>query len=722
MKLHRVMYWLLSGVLSVSLLGCPQRYTVSAVAGANGTVTPVSQSVMSGSSATLTVTPNTGFTISSVTGCGGTLVGNTYTTTAITGNCTVNAVFAAIPPVTFVVSAIAGANGTVSPATQTVNSGSSTTVIITPNAGFTIASVTGCGGVLAGNTYTTAAVTTNCSVNATFSVIPPVTFAVTASAGANGSVSPATQNVNAGSTATITVTPNAGFNIASVTGCGGALVGNTFTTAAVTANCSVSATFSAIPPVTFTVSASAGANGGVTPATQTVNSGSTATITVTPNTGFNIASVTGCGGALVGNTYTTAAIVADCAVSASFVAIPPVTFTATASNGLYGSISPSSRVVNSGSSTTFTVTPNPQYIPTVTGCGGTLVGNTYTTAALSANCTVTASFALPAGTNGTTTFDVTGNGALQVGRTSRYHVSGLAAPASGRPLIIYLHGDGATNAQVPASYSAWSDHQAAVIVAPQGLNATWNFRMDGRSEYGVAGVQPPLAVDDVAFIKEIITRGENAANPLFGAGNLIDPAQVFVVGESRGGGMAYVLYAHPDTKNLITAIAPVSGTFYCTTSNGGNGTTPYNPPADSDFTCGQNGGFGYFFFKPSLFTRVSAPRIFDIHGSNDLPETAAPALDNQYGNLINATKAWAVNSNSCLEVLPSANPVFANASINGLVVNGYRQRNAANTAPCTADVTFYIVNGGGHVPSGYEERVVKWFFNKYSTFNNTFTP
>lgn len=70
---------------------------------------------------------------------------------------------------------------------------------------------------------------------------------------------------------------------------------------------------------TFTVTPSAGAGGTISPNTaQTVNSGSTTAFTVTPNSGHT-ASVGGtCGGSLVGTTYTTAAIAADCTVAATF--------------------------------------------------------------------------------------------------------------------------------------------------------------------------------------------------------------------------------------------------------------------------------------------------------------------------------------------------------------------------------------------------------------------
>jgi predicted esterase len=392
---------------------------------------------------------------------------------------------------------------------------------------------------------------------------------------------------------------------------------------------------------------------------------------------------------------------------------------ATAGSG--GTVSPATQKVNAGATATVTVAPNAGFsVSSVTGCGGTLAGTTYTTAAINADCSVSASFVAGTPTTGSTDFAVTGLGLLQASRTSNYRVSGQPAPASGRPLVIYLHGNGSNNTQVPVSYSLWTDQAAAILVAPQGLNADWRFRMDGKNNAGTTA-----EVDDVAFIDQLIARATNAATPLFGAGNKVDPTKVFVVGESRGAGMAYYLYADPRTKNKIAAIAPISGTFFCFTSNSGNGTLPYNPPPDSDLNCGENGGFGYFAPKASLYARTNAPRIFDIHGtlaSGEFSTTPPPELDNEYGALILMTKQWAQTSSNCGVVLPSADPVFANASINGNTVSAYRQRNQANSAPCAADVTFFIVQGGGHVPQGYAERIVKWFFGQYNTQTNSFTP
>jgi alpha-tubulin suppressor-like RCC1 family protein len=157
-------------------------------------------------------------------------------------------------PLTFTITPSAGAGGTISPNTpQVISAGGSQLFTVTPNAGFA-ASVGGtCGGTLVGTSYTTNAITANCTVTATF---VPTTFTITPSAGADGTISPSTpQVVSAGSSQLFTVTPNAGF-AASVGGtCGGTLAGTSYTTNAITANCTVIATFNKILRVTVDLNA-----------------------------------------------------------------------------------------------------------------------------------------------------------------------------------------------------------------------------------------------------------------------------------------------------------------------------------------------------------------------------------------------------------------------------------------------------------------------------------
>jgi uncharacterized delta-60 repeat protein len=145
---------------------------------------------------------------------------------------------------------------------------------------------------------------------------------VTPSAGPHGTLSQTVpQHVDEGETITLTATPDAGYHLVTVGGCGGALVGSTYTTAPVFAACTVTATF-AID--TYAVTSTAGLHGTIAPAgVQVVDFGETRAFTIAPATGYHVGTVTGCGGTLTVLTFTTAPIVAACTVTASFAADPP---------------------------------------------------------------------------------------------------------------------------------------------------------------------------------------------------------------------------------------------------------------------------------------------------------------------------------------------------------------------------------------------------------------
>jgi len=68
-------------------------YTVSTSAGTGGSISPTSASVNYGSGTSFTITPSSGYSINTVSGCSGSLSGSTYTTGAITSACTVTASF-----------------------------------------------------------------------------------------------------------------------------------------------------------------------------------------------------------------------------------------------------------------------------------------------------------------------------------------------------------------------------------------------------------------------------------------------------------------------------------------------------------------------------------------------------------------------------------------------------------------------------------------------------
>ena len=143
-------------------------FTVTPSAGPNGSINPSTPVLVNqGATTSFTVMPSAGYTAVVGGSCSGTLAGSTYTTSAITGNCTVDVTFTLV---SYVVSPIAGANGSISPnVTQIVGHGATTIFAVTPDPGYTASVVGSCGGMLSGNSYATNPVTANCDVVASFS-------------------------------------------------------------------------------------------------------------------------------------------------------------------------------------------------------------------------------------------------------------------------------------------------------------------------------------------------------------------------------------------------------------------------------------------------------------------------------------------------------------------------------------------------------------------------
>jgi hypothetical protein len=146
-----------------------------------------------------------------------------------------------------VTAAVSGAGGSVSPATQTVVEGEAATVNIYPDAGYTIASITDNGvSVAVVNPYVINNVREDHDVVVTFAHVYTVTASVS---GIGGSVSPATQTVMAGGTATINIYPDLGYHIGSITDNGASVtVGNPYVITNVQEDHSVVVTFANEPP------------------------------------------------------------------------------------------------------------------------------------------------------------------------------------------------------------------------------------------------------------------------------------------------------------------------------------------------------------------------------------------------------------------------------------------------------------------------------------------
>ena len=217
--------WSCSGVNNGQSTNCSatRTYTVTPSAGSNGTISPnTAQTVAYGQGTSFTATPSTNYSAAFTSTCSGSANGNTYTVSSVASNCSVSVAFSNTP-VNGVCGSANGVSTSTQPSSNLCSAGTASSVSAGTNS-FTWS----CAGSNGGQTP-------SCSA--------PHTYTVSASAGTGGSISPGSQNVTGGNTTSFTVTPNSGYSINTVTGCSGSLNGSTYTTGAVSAACTVTASF-----------------------------------------------------------------------------------------------------------------------------------------------------------------------------------------------------------------------------------------------------------------------------------------------------------------------------------------------------------------------------------------------------------------------------------------------------------------------------------------------
>jgi hypothetical protein len=238
-------------------------YTITASAAAGGTISPSgSTSVNHGENLAFTITPNTGYSITSVAVDGvsqGAI--SSYTLNNISANHTISATFTAH---VYTISASAGSGGTISPSGNvTVSYGGSQTFVIIPNSGYAISDVL-VDGVSQGfvGIYAFGNVTAHHTISARFSQI---TYTIQASAETGGTISPSgSVTVAQGSNQIFTITPDSGYTIADVLVNGssvGAISSYTFTN--VSSSHAISASF--VQGYTLMVTTTGTGTGSVTP-------------------------------------------------------------------------------------------------------------------------------------------------------------------------------------------------------------------------------------------------------------------------------------------------------------------------------------------------------------------------------------------------------------------------------------------------------------------------
>jgi hypothetical protein len=300
----------------------PDVYSITASADANGSITPSGAVLVNGGATqTFIFTPAPGWTERRVV-VDGVYAGSmpSYTFTDVRANHTIVVYFMQI---LYTITASPGAGGSITPSGMgTYLEGASQTFTITPTAGYHITDVfvdgTSVGAV---TSYPFSNITADHTISASFAA--NTSYTITASAGSNGSITPSgSVSVNSGASQRFTITPAAGYRIASVL-VDGASVGavDTYNFTHVQAPHTISATFTLD---VYTITATAGANGTISPAgVTTVNRGGSQTYTITPNAGYMVQRVLVNGAYKGGVTsYTFTDVTWNSTISVSFMRIP----------------------------------------------------------------------------------------------------------------------------------------------------------------------------------------------------------------------------------------------------------------------------------------------------------------------------------------------------------------------------------------------------------------
>ncbi|HEX2965079.1 MAG TPA: hypothetical protein VHO84_04815, partial [Syntrophorhabdaceae bacterium] len=234
-----------------------------------------------------------------------------------------------------------------------------------------------------------------------------------ASAETGGTISPSGDvSAESGTNKTFAITASATHKISAVR-VNGVSVGavNSYTFSNLTANQTITATF--VPRVYYTITASAGEGGTISPlGSASVESGTSTTYAIAPKNGYEIADVV-VNGVSVGavTSYTFTNVSANQSIAATFVDTRPgnsavrVTslsnmYTIRVSAGQGGTISPSDSVlVPSGEDKTFTIKAMNGYQIDTVYVNGTSVGavKSYTFFDVSGNQTIEATFTLDLG-------------------------------------------------------------------------------------------------------------------------------------------------------------------------------------------------------------------------------------------------------------------------------------------------------------------------------------
>ncbi len=371
--------------------------------------------------------------------------------------------------------------------------------------------------------------------NQTAMITSGQTFTVTPSDGSNGAVvpsnttyawgSPSQTNTSGGAASTGTPTSISGTLNATAATAGSAVYTVTPTGGSTLGSCAGSSFTTTVTVNPFSIIATAGANGSISPSGTTyVASGGSQTYTITPNTGYSISGVL-VDGSSVGpvSSYTFSSVTANHTITASF-SVNTYTLAASASPSAGGTVSaPSSATYNTATNISATANTGYSFNNWTVISGSATFGNSTsasTTVTLTANSTIQANFTIntytitsSAGANGS----INPNGSTQVnyGASQTYTITPNTGYLIATVLVDGTNNTGAVNSgsytftNVTATHSISATFVVNVATADYQTQSDGNFSVASNWQYNngsgwVTATVPPTSTNNVKIQNNII--------------------------------------------------------------------------------------------------------------------------------------------------------------------------------------------------------------------------
>jgi hypothetical protein len=182
------------------------------------------------------------------------------------------------------------------------------------------------------------------------------------------------------------------YELTSIKGCGGKLSGDIYYTGVILANCTITAS---AQPKSYSLSVATAVGGTGMTTTPTVVYNQVGRVTLTADSGYHIkAATSNCGGSLAVNIFTTDKLKGDCVVQPVFevdsTSVEAQTYVVTVLSAVGGTPSPATQSVaeNDYAKVDFIADTRYSLVSVTSSCGGTLVGQRFTTGKVTANCTL----------------------------------------------------------------------------------------------------------------------------------------------------------------------------------------------------------------------------------------------------------------------------------------------------------------------------------------------